>query len=181
MRILGIDPGLATLGFGMIDFVEGEATEVEFGHIGTSSTQSMPERLRCIYGEVKNLVARFKPDTVVVEDLFFSKNRKTAIQVAQARGVAILATAEQGVTLCEYTPMQIKQAVVGYGNASKRQVQQMVKALLKLKAVPTPNHAADALAAAICHAHSLGRIRALQAQQSAQSDFRTRDAGDKRT
>ena len=189
MRILGIDPGLATVGFGLIEYIEGEAGEVHFGHISTPSTQPMPERLRCIYREVKKLVSRFAPDIVVVEEIFFSKNRKTAIQVAQARGVAILAMADRGVALFEYTPMQIKQAVVGYGNASKRQVQQMVKALLKLKTVPTPNHAADALAAAICHAQSLGPIRSLEASQSAgrsapqstQTDFRTSKTGEKRT
>jgi crossover junction endodeoxyribonuclease RuvC len=157
MRILGIDPGLATLGFGMIDYVEGEAKDIHFGHISTPPTQAMAARLQCLYREVKQIVERFAPDAVVVEDLFFSKNRKTAIQVAQARGVIILATAERGVVVFEYTPMQIKQAVVGYGNATKRQVQQMVKALLKLDRVPSPNHAADALAAAICHAHSLKR------------------------
>lgn len=181
MRILGIDPGLATIGFGLIAYIEGEVADVHYGHITTPSTQAMPERLQCIYREVKKLVSRLAPDVVVIEDLFFSKNRKTAIQVAQARGVALLATAEREVALFEYTPMQIKQAVVGYGNASKRQVQQMVKALLNLKTVPTPNHAADALAAAICHAHSLRCIHDKETARSAQSHFRTRKTREVRT
>lgn len=154
MRILGIDPGVAIVGFGVIESDRGTQQMVQYGAINTSANLPLAARLVQIERDLTELLERFKPDEIAVEELFFSKNITTGIAVAHARGV-ILATVEKaGIPVYEYTPMQVKQAVVGYGLAEKNQVMDMVKRLLKLRAVPKPDDAADALAIAICHARS---------------------------
>jgi crossover junction endodeoxyribonuclease RuvC len=154
MRVLGIDPGIAIMGFGFIDKSGHRLTPVQYGCIETAAGTPTEIRLKQIYESACNLLDEYKPDTVAVEKLFFNKNVTNAFSVGQARGVFILAAAQRGLPIGEYTPMQVKQAVVGYGSAEKRQVQEMVKMLLKLTAVPKPDDVADALAVAICHAHS---------------------------
>jgi len=154
MRILGIDPGVATVGFGVIESERGMQQMVQYGAITTSAALPLATRLAQIANDIEVLVDQFKPDEIAIEELFFSKNITTGIAVAHARGV-ILCTAERlGVPIYEYTPMQVKQAVVGYGLAEKHQVMDMTRRLLKLKAIPRPDDAADALAIAICHARS---------------------------
>ena len=154
MRILGIDPGVATVGFGVIETQGGRQQMIQYGAITTSAGQPLAARLVQIAQDMETLINRFRPDEMSIEELFFSKNITTGIAVAHGRGV-ILCTAERlGVPIYEYTPMQVKQAVVGYGLADKKQVMDMTKRLLKLKAVPRPDDAADALAIAICHARS---------------------------
>lgn len=156
MRILGIDPGYAILGYGIIDMNGNSFTPSTFGSIETEAGVPMPERLKCIYSQLMEIIAEYRPEQAAIEELFFNTNVKTAINVGQARGVAILACVNSGVSIAEYTPLQIKQALVGYGRAEKSQVQMMVKTILNLKAVPKPDDTADALAAAICHGHSAG-------------------------
>ncbi len=152
MIILGIDPGTAMTGYGIIRS-DGQALQsVTFGVITTASEWELARRLQHLYTELTALMARYQPTDAVIEKLFFNKNVRTALSVGQARGVALLAAAHAGVTLHEYTPLQIKQAVVGYGRADKQQIQQMVKLLLRLDVLPQPDDAADALAIAICHA-----------------------------
>ena len=154
MRILGIDPGVAIVGFGVVDSEGGIQRMVQYGAINTPANSPLAARLVQIERDLTELLEQFKPDEVAIEELFFSKNITTGIAVAHARGV-ILATVEKaGVPIYEYTPMQVKQAVVGYGLAEKNQVMDMTKRLLKLRAVPKPDDAADALAIAICHARS---------------------------
>ncbi|MFQ6015981.1 MAG: crossover junction endodeoxyribonuclease RuvC [Anaerolineae bacterium] len=154
MLILGIDPGTAITGFGLVRSSDDEMTLVDHGAITTSSDQPMPERLQELYRQLTALIALHRPTEAVVEKLFFSKNVRTALMVGQAKGVVLLAAADAGLPVYEYTPLQIKQAVVGYGRATKDQIQQMVKMLLGLDFVPQPDDAADAIAAAICHIHS---------------------------
>lgn len=154
MRILGIDPGVATLGFGVIDQQNNQLQAVDFGCIQTAATVSFPQRIYQIHNQLTDILLQYSPNIVVVEELFFSKNVKTAIQVAQARGVVILTAMQKGLEVKEYTPLQVKQSVVGYGRATKDQIQKMVKMLLKLPQIPQPDDAADALAVAICYAHS---------------------------
>ena len=154
MRILGIDPGVAIVGFGVVDSEGGTQRMVQYGAINTPANTPLATRLVQIEQDLMELLDQFKPDEVAIEELFFSKNITTGIAVAHARGV-ILATVEKaGIPLYEYTPMQVKQAVVGYGLAEKNQVMDMTKRLLKLRSVPKPDDAADALAIAICHARS---------------------------
>ena len=154
MRILGIDPGVATVGFGVIESDRGTQQMIQYGAITTSAGLPLATRLVQISQDLEQLIAQFKPDEIAIEELFFSKNITTGIAVAHARGV-ILYTAERlQVPIYEYTPMQVKQAVVGYGLAEKHQVMDMTRRLLKLKAIPRPDDAADALAIAICHARS---------------------------
>lgn len=152
MRIIGIDPGTATTGFGVIEHVGGKLTYVDAGVITTTPDLLMPDRLVILHQELSQLIAEFQPEQAAVELLFFSTNVTTAISVGQARGVILLALAQAGLIPGEYTPMQIKQAVAGYGGAKKPQIQAMVKTLLKLPAIPKPDDAADALAIAITHA-----------------------------
>jgi len=154
MIILGIDPGTAIAGYGILQSDGDELKLVTYGAITTPSDWQMPRRLQHIYAELPALIAKYQPTDAVVEKLFFSKNVRTALSVGQARGVALLAAAQAGVAIHEYTPLQVKQAVVGYGRADKNQVQQMVRMLLQLESIPQPDDAADALAIAICHAHS---------------------------
>ena len=154
MRILGIDPGVAIVGFGVIDAEGGQQRLVQYGAINTEAGLPLATRLVQIGRDLEQLIELFQPDEIAVEELFFSKNITTGIAVAHGRGV-ILYTAERlQIPIYEYTPMQVKQAVVGYGLAEKKQVMDMVRRLLKLKTVPRPDDAADALAIALCHARS---------------------------
>lgn len=154
MRILGIDPGIAIVGFGLIESNRGSVRMLQYGAVTTEAGLPLATRLVQIENDMTALIAQLKPDEIAVEELFFSKNITTGIAVAHGRGV-ILCTAERlGVPIFEYTPMQVKQAVAGYGLADKKQVMDMTKRLLNLKAVPKPDDAADALAIAICHARS---------------------------
>lgn len=153
MIILGIDPGLALMGYGVINSKDNKINLLECGVIKTKPDTPFPRRLSIIYDSVSDLTQKFSPDCIAFEELFAGKNIKTVIQVAQARGAAMAATFGTGAELFEYTPMQIKQAVVGYGRAEKKQVQEMVKLLLCMDKIIRPDDAADAVACAICHAH----------------------------
>lgn len=154
MRILGIDPGIAIVGFGFIDKEGSKCVPVQYGCIQTEAHTPDEERLLHVYEAMVQLIDKYKPDEVAFEKLFFNRNVSTALPVSQARGVLILAAHQKGLPIGEYTPMQVKQAIVGYGKAEKRQVQEMVRMFLKLQAIPKPDDVADALAVAICHAHS---------------------------
>jgi crossover junction endodeoxyribonuclease RuvC len=154
MLVLGIDPGTAITGYGLVKGEGDDLTLVAYGAITTSSDWLLPERLQRIYRELTALIEDQQPTAAAVEELFFSKNVRTALSVGQARGVALLAAANAGLPIHEYTPLQVKQAIAGYGRATKDQVQQMVKMLLALDSVPQPDDAADAIAVAICHIHS---------------------------
>ncbi len=154
MVILGIDPGIAIVGYGIIKYEGNQFRVIDYGVITTPSSMELPERLKVVYEDMSQLIQKYQPDVVAVEELFFNTNVKTAITVGHGRGVAILAGATAGLRVFEYTPLQVKQSVVGYGRAQKAQVQQMVKAILCLEKIPKPDDAADALAVAICHAHS---------------------------
>ena len=155
MIILGIDPGLATLGYGVIEVVNDRRRLITFGTLTTPAGQPMPQRLRAIFQGMNQLMDIYRPDDVAFEELFFSKNITTGMAVSAARGVALVAVVERTDNLYEYTPMQIKQAVTGYGGADKRQVQQMVKMLLNMQEIARPDDAADALAVALTHANSM--------------------------
>lgn len=154
MRILGIDPGIAIVGFGFIDKEGNKCVPVQYGCIQTEAHTPEEERLLHVYEGIGTLIDKYKPDAVALEKLFFNRNVTTAMSVSQARGVLVLAATQRNLPISEYTPMQIKQAVVGYGKAEKRQVQEMTRMFLKLQAIPKPDDVADALAVAICHAHS---------------------------
>lgn len=154
MIIFGIDPGYAIVGFGVVEYTGNKFRTINFGSIITDPKNTFPERLKIVYDELTILLDKYKPDCVAIEELFFNKNVKTAINVGQARGVQLLAAINTGAQVYEYTPLQIKQGVVGYGRAEKKQVQEMVRVILGLKQVPKPDDTADALAVAICHAHS---------------------------
>ena len=155
MIILGIDPGLATLGYGVIEAEGGRYRLIQFGTVTTAPGQSMPVRLRSVYQGVSQLMDIYQPDDVAFEELFFSKNITTGMAVSAARGAALVAVANRTENIYEYTPMQIKQAVTGYGGADKHQVQHMVKLLLHMNEIARPDDAADGLAVAITHANSL--------------------------
>ena len=157
--MIGFDPGLALLGYGVVDVRGGGQVLVECGVVKTASGLSLPRRLGLIYTSASELVEAFAPDAVAVEELFFNTNVKTALAVGQARGALLSAVIRYTDVIYEYTPLQVKQAVTGYGRADKRQVQQMVKALLRLDDVPRPDDAADAVAVALCHATTI-RLRA---------------------
>lgn len=157
MIIIGIDPGYAIVGVGVIEYKGNKFRPIEYNAITTHSSMASSLRLKIIYDEICEYLDKYKPDAVAIEELFFNTNAKTAILVAQARGVLVVAATNRGIPVYEYTPLQIKQAVTGYGRADKSQIQQMVKMLLNLNAIPKPDDAADALAVAICHAHS-GKI-----------------------
>ncbi len=151
MIILGVDPGLATVGVGVIEAENGSYKALEYGSIITKPRQLVENRLAQIYDTLTEIIARHKPDCMAVEELFFNTNQKTEVAVAMARGVILLAGRKQGVDIYEYTPLQIKQSVVGYGRAEKKQVIYMTRVILGLKEDPKPDDTADALAAAICH------------------------------
>ena len=154
MKILGIDPGVAIVGYGVIEYKGNVFKVIDYGKITTPAHTPLPKRLKMVYDGMTELVNTFKPDVVAMEELFFNTNVTTAIAVGHARGVLVLGAENAGVPVAEYTPLQIKQAVTGYGRADKNQVQQMVKMFLNLSEVPKPDDTADALAVAICHAHS---------------------------
>lgn len=156
MRILGIDPGYAIVGYGVLDYDRNKFTVVNYGAITTEAGKPFDSRLREIYDDMCSLLDMAKPDCMSIERLYFTNNKTTGIDVAQARGVIMLAAAQRGIEIYEYTPLQVKQAVVGYGRAEKHQVQEMVKNILNLKEVPKPDDTADAVALAICHGHSSG-------------------------
>lgn len=161
MITLGIDPGTATTGYGVInEEQDGFLKVLDFGVIRTGADHTQPERLVQLYKRIKELILLHRPEMGAVEKLFFERNVRTALSVGQARGVTLLAMAEQNLKIGEYTPLEIKQAVAGYGGADKNQVQQMVKIILGLDSIPQPDDAADALAVAICHIHS-SKIRGL--------------------
>ena len=149
--IMGIDPGLAAIGWALLTIKGRNIDSLAYGCIRTSTKESLPERLNIIHTKLRSLVKKFNPDSLAIEQLIFSTNQLTAIQVAQARGVCILSFAEMGVRIYEYSPLEIKRSVAGYGRASKEQVQKMVMQLLQLKTPPTPSHASDAIATALCH------------------------------
>lgn len=159
--ILGLDPGSALLGYGVIRQVGSEIRAVEYGAISTPKDMELAQRLELLYQRLRELLGRLHPECAAVESLFFNVNVRTALAVGQARGVALLACAQAGCGVHEYTPQQVKQGVVGYGRAEKRQVQEMVRLLLRLEARPRPDDAADALALAICHANAGGLQRAI--------------------
>ena len=154
MRILGIDPGYGITGFGLIDAQRSNFKLLGCGAITTPPNTDFPWRLEVIYNDMTQLLQQAKPDVVAIEELFFGQNVTTGINVAQSRGVILLAIRQAGVPIFEYKPAQVKQSVVGYGNATKHQVQDMTKRLLKLQAMPKPDDAADAIAIALCHARS---------------------------
>lgn len=156
MKILGIDPGYAILGYGVVEMIGNKFKVLDYGAVTTDTTMDMPDRLKHIYYSLMEIIDATNPDEAAIEELFFNTNSKTAIKVGQARGVAILACANSGLNIEEYTPLQIKQALTGYGRADKKQVQTMIKTILNLKEVPKPDDTADALAAAVCHGHSAG-------------------------
>jgi crossover junction endodeoxyribonuclease RuvC len=166
--ILGLDPGLATTGYGVVEQRGNSLRALEHGVVSTPAGAELHHRLSLAFDQITDLLARFRPEATAVESLFFNVNVRTALAVGQARGVALLACARGGSALFEYTPQQVKQAVVGYGKADKRQVQEMVRMLLALPEIPRPDDAADALGVAICHAHTRGVrdgvARALAAQ-----------------
>lgn len=158
MIILGIDPGYAIVGYGVIKYENSHYVTLDYGAITTPAKTPFDDRLESIYDGVSEIASRWKPHAVSVEKLFFNSNTKTAIDVAQARGVILLAAKKCGVPIFEYTPLQVKQAVVGYGRAEKNQVMEMTRMLLGLAKVPKPDDTADALAMALCHAHSSGSL-----------------------
>lgn len=158
MTVLGIDPGYATIGYGAIEYRGGKCRYMTHGVITTKPGPSLSRRLSEIYSDTCTLIDSIRPDAIAIEQLFFNTNQKTALFVAQARGVLLLAASRAGMEAWEYTPLQVKQAVVGYGRAQKKQVQEMLKTLLRLEEAPKPDDAADALAIAICHAISSGSL-----------------------
>jgi len=154
MKILGIDPGYATIGFGLITSERGEHKLLQYGTITTPADMSFSDRLVMIYDDMTRLLQTLQPEAVAVEELFWGHNVTTGIGVSHGRGVILLAIAKYGIPLFEYTPMQVKQAVVGYGKAEKHQVMDMTRRLLKMKEIPRPDDAADAIAVALCHGRS---------------------------
>lgn len=155
MIILGIDPGTAIIGVGLIEYQNKKVQFKDYLCIRTDKKDSTAERLNDLFSQLTKVIKKYRPELIAVEDIFFFKNLKTAIKVSQARGVILLAAARQKIKVQEYTPLQVKQALTGYGRAEKGQVQQMVKRILCLKDIPRPDDAADALAVAICCAHSI--------------------------
>ena len=156
MRVLGIDPGSETLGWGVIDGVGSKYALVDFGTVKSNTRQQFSKRLLNIYNGVAEVMAKHSPDVLSVEDTFYAVNVGVALKLGQVRGAMLLLAEQRGIDIFEYAPRLVKQTVVGYGNAEKHQVQEMVKVLLHMKTVPTPHDAADALAIAICHFHHAG-------------------------
>ena len=155
MIIVGFDPGLATLGYGVIKTDKRSRPEmIDYGIVSTGKEENLAVRLCMLEKGVEQIISKFKPDEIAIEELFFAKNVKTAINVAHARGVILLTANKHCPNIFEYTPLQIKQALTGYGRADKNQIQQMVKSTLRLKGIPRPDDAADALAVALCHAQT---------------------------
>lgn len=166
MIILGVDPGYAIVGYGVINYQNNRFEPLSYGAVTTPAGMEFSSRLQVIYRDISELLQRFKPEALSIEKLFFNTNTTTAIDVAQARGVILLAAKQNGVPIFEYTPLQVKQAVTGYGRAEKRQMIEMTRVLLNLGKAPKPDDTADALAMAICHAHVsdslLGKVRNIE-------------------
>jgi crossover junction endodeoxyribonuclease RuvC len=154
LRVLGVDPGVATVGWAILEENKGEVDAVAYGHISTSPKKSEEERLFEISEDLEKIINKYHPKEAAVEKLFFFKNQKTVMEVSQARGAIVLTISQKDVSLASYTPLQVKQAITGYGRAEKKQVQVMIKNILKLKNIPKPDDTADAIAIALCHLHS---------------------------
>lgn len=158
MRIIGIDPGYAIVGFGIIEYVNSRFTVVNYGAVTTPAGINFNRRLEIIYGDICQILDTFKPESLAIEKLYFQNNQKTAIDVAEARGVILLAAVQRHIEIYEYTPLEVKKSITGYGQAVKKQVQEMTKRVLNLPAIPKPDDTADALAMAVCHAHTQNSI-----------------------
>lgn len=158
MIVLGIDPGYAIVGCGVVEYKNNHFRVLDYGAITTQAHTPFNERIEKIFDEAEELMVKYKPDAMAIEKLFFNTNQKTAIDVAQARGALVLAAQKNRIPIFEYTPLQVKQSVVGYGRAEKKQVQEMTRVMLNLEKIPKPDDAADALAMAICHCHSAGSL-----------------------
>ncbi len=158
MVILGIDPGYAIVGYGVVDYRGNRFGVIEYGAVTTDAGKLFSTRLIDIYHDICEIIKRTHPDALSIEKLFFNTNTTTAIDVAQARGVILLAATQNGIPVYEYTPLQVKSSVTGYGRAEKKQVMEMIKSILRLEKIPKPDDTADALALAVCHAHSAGSI-----------------------
>lgn len=158
MRIIGIDPGYAIVGCGIVDYVNTKFKPVFWAPITTPAGMPFVDRLEIIFNDLTQIIDKYKPDVLSIEELFFTSNQKTVISVAQARGVILIAAKKKNVPVFEYTPLQVKQSVVGYGRAEKKQVMEMTRIILGLEKVPKPDDVADALAMAICHAHCSGSL-----------------------
>ena len=158
MIILGIDPWYAIVGWGVIEYTANRYSVIDYGAVTTEAKTPFNERLEAVYDGVEDIIKRYKPSALAIEKLFYNTNAKTVIDVAQARGVINLAAVKNSVPIFEYTPLQVKQSVVGYGRAEKKQVQEMTRVILKLEKIPKPDDTADALAMAICHAHASGSL-----------------------
>ncbi len=156
MRVLGIDPGYAIVGWGVLDYVGNKFKVVDFGAINTPASLPFEKRLESIHSQMNELIERLQPECMGIEKLYFNSNTTTAIDVAQARGVILLSAVLNNLSIGEYTPLQVKQSVTGYGKAEKKQVMEMTRQILGLRSVPKPDDTADALAIAICHSHSMG-------------------------
>ena len=154
MRVLGIDPGTATVGWAVLDEIKGDVKAIAYGHISTSPKNTTAERLFEIVCDLEKIIKKYKPDESAVEELFFFKNVKTVMKVSQSRGAILLTLGQNCVSIFEYTPLQVKQALTGYGRAEKRQIQIMVQKILKLKSIPKPDDTADAIAIVLCHLNS---------------------------
>jgi crossover junction endodeoxyribonuclease RuvC len=161
MIVLGIDPGTAITGYGLVREENGQGVAIAYGTLTTPSDLPLPDRLKLLYHDLTALIEQYRPDQSAIEQLFFNKNVRTALAVGHARGVTLLALAQAAVPIYEYTPLEVKQAVTGHGRAEKAQVQQMVTLLLGLDKVPKPDDVADALAIALCHLHS-ARLKSLE-------------------
>ncbi len=169
MRVLGIDPGYAICGYGLVEERPGKTAALAFGAVTTAAHTRFEDRLCEIYGDIAQLLKELAPDAMAIETLFFQSNQKTAVAVAEARGVILLAARQAKVPVYEYSPLQVKQSVSGYGKATKRQMMEMTRRLLKLREVPRPDDAADALAIALCHTHSARSLQFGRAKTRRQS------------
>ncbi|MDE5994653.1 MAG: crossover junction endodeoxyribonuclease RuvC [Oscillospiraceae bacterium] len=158
MIILGIDPGYAIVGWGVIEYNANRFSVLDYGAVTTQAGTPFNDRLKMVYDGIDSIMKRFSPQALAIEKLFYNTNAKTVIDVAQARGVINLAAVQNNIPIFEYTPLQVKQSVVGYGRAEKKQVQEMTRVILKLEKIPKPDDTADALAMAICHAHASGSM-----------------------
>lgn len=167
MRVIGVDPGSLTTGYGIIDEQETRLVVVDYGVIRTTTNTPLAQRLLQISNRLRELIEQYTPQELAIEDLFVAKNAKASLKLGHARGAILLTAAQAGLCIAEYSPLEVKQAVVGYGRADKFQVQQMVKVLLRLKDIPKPDDAADALAIAICHHHSAKMRRQIEEMRNA--------------
>lgn len=158
MIILGIDPGYAIVGWGVIEYNANRFSVLDYGAVTTQAGTPFNDRLKMVYDGINSIMKRWSPEALAIEKLFYNTNAKTVIDVAQARGVINLAAVQNNIPIFEYTPLQVKQSVVGYGRAEKKQVQEMTRVILKLEKIPKPDDTADALAMAICHAHASGSM-----------------------